>query len=67
MFALTKYGVEWPLYVELGAPVFSSALVFIGLGFLNNKTVSPEIEDMLSAISKSDEELANDKNNKLAL
>lgn len=57
MFALTKYVVDWPLYVELGAPVFTSALVFIGLGSLN-KHVSPEVEDMLSAISKSDEELA---------
>jgi solute:Na+ symporter, SSS family len=63
MFFVTKYWVVWPLYVELGAPVFSSALLFIGLGFFNSKAVSPEVEDMLSAISKSDEELTNNTKN----
>ncbi|EAR68652.1 putative sodium-coupled permease [Bacillus sp. NRRL B-14911] len=63
MFAVTKYWVDWPLYVELGAPVFSSALVYIGMGFLNSKAVSPDVEDMLTAISKSDEELASDTKN----
>ncbi|MDR4890127.1 sodium:solute symporter family protein [Fredinandcohnia sp. QZ13] len=64
MFVLTKYGVDWALYVELGAPIFTSGLVFIGLGLLNkNKPVKPEIEEMLAAISKSDEELAKDTKN----
>lgn len=63
MFALTKYGVDWALSIELGAPIFTSGLVYIGLGLLNkNKPVNPEIEDMLAALSKSDEELAKDTN-----
>lgn len=61
MFVITKYVVDWPLYVELGAPVFTSAFLFIGIGLMNRgNTINPEIEDLLAAISKSDDELLSE-------
>ncbi|MGN8648177.1 sodium:solute symporter family protein [Gracilibacillus sp. HCP3S3_G5_1] len=52
MFVLTKYVVAVPLSVEIGAPVITSAIVFIGLGFLNNgREVKPEIEGLLRTVS----------------
>jgi len=63
MFVITKNFVEWPLYIEIGAPVFTSGLIFIGLGLLNRgKTVSPEVENMLRSISLSDDDLAKEMN-----
>ncbi|MFD0868647.1 Na(+)/glucose symporter [Chlamydia abortus] len=61
MFAFTKVVVEWPLYIEIGAPVFTAGIIFIWMGLINRgKPVRPEIEDLLQSISKSDEDLAKD-------
>lgn len=52
MFILTKYVVDWPLSLEIGSPVLVSAIVYIGMGFLNrNAVIKPEIEALLDAVS----------------
>lgn len=61
MFIITKFIVDWPLSIEIGAPVFTSAAVFILMGYFNRqKPVAPEVADMLASISKSDEDLAKE-------
>lgn len=63
MFVITKNFVDWPLYVEIGAPVFTSGLIYIGMGLLNRgKEVPPKVENMLASISLSDEDLAKEMN-----
>lgn len=60
MFVITKYGVDVSLAVEVGAPVFTSAVIYIGAGLLSkNKEVDPEIMDMLNAVSKKEETVAS--------
>ncbi|WP_066191424.1 sodium:solute symporter family protein [Gracilibacillus timonensis] len=53
MFVITKYAVTVPLSIEIGAPVFTSAIIFIVMGWLNrNKKMNPEVEKMVYALSK---------------
>ncbi|WP_054708617.1 sodium:solute symporter family protein [Bacillus sp. JCM 19041] len=55
VFVLTKYGVDVPLSVEVGAPVLTSVFVFSLMGWLNrHKPVRPEVEELLQAINKKE-------------
>ncbi|WP_010272838.1 sodium:solute symporter family protein [Paenibacillus senegalensis] len=59
MFVITKYFIDVPLAAEVGAPVFTSAIIYIGAGLLSrDKEVKPEILDMLEAVSKKEEPAA---------
>lgn len=61
MFVITKYFVDVPLSIEIGAPVITSAIVFIALGFLNrNKEVPQEVEELLRAVSNEENDEAKD-------
>lgn len=52
MFVVTKYLVDVSLAIEVGSPVITSAIVFIGMGIINkNKVVKTEVLDLLHAVS----------------
>lgn len=55
MFIITKYVVDFPLSLEIGSPVLVSAVVFIGMGYLNKKEdVKKEVSDLIDAVSTSE-------------
>ena len=54
MFIITKYVVDFPLSLEIGSPVLVSAIVFIGMGYLNKEDVRKEVTDLIDAVSSSE-------------
>ena len=55
VFVLTKCGVQMEADIAVAAPLFVSAVFYVGIGLINkyvlHKTVKPEIEDLMVKLS----------------